>query len=144
MPVIEDSDAFGESWLRWWKWLQPEWRDVSVWPIPLDSSDHGNRDWESLKKGGHNAMYLVVVALSWWLVSVAHNNDNARSVIEAIQDMAFVLRSIHSQASSSASTAPSSNNTSEKTDEPKANTTTTRSRKRAGSGAQASSTKRRR
>jgi hypothetical protein len=51
--------------MAWWIALQPAWR------VADDGSFNymapSDEDWRALQKGGSAGLYIVVVALSWWV-----------------------------------------------------------------------------
>lgn len=102
MPALERFvEEYGQSWLLWWKSLQPEWRDMSAWPLVRGLGDpDGTETWGALKGGGHNCIYLAVVALSWWLQASiddsAASSNNTGAILEAIRDVSWVLRAMSS------------------------------------------------
>ena len=65
MPPKVDADAYGSSFMAWWIAIQPSWRltrnTTFVYDLPSDE------EWHVLHKGGSAGLYVVVVALLWWI-----------------------------------------------------------------------------
>ncbi|KAI9069576.1 hypothetical protein FKP32DRAFT_1550865, partial [Trametes sanguinea] len=67
-PPIRQVAQFGASCQLWWSNLQPEQRGITGHdklnrpssPLPLDA-------WEDLRRGGPNGLFLVLLALGWWV-----------------------------------------------------------------------------
>lgn len=88
LPQVDDSKEFGEAWKAWWADIQPEWRDFT-WPPAHDEEDH---DWAVLRRGGPNAMFLVILGLGFWLSSLKDIDGN-EDVKIGINDVAWVMQS---------------------------------------------------
>ena len=80
------TKAFASMWKKWWCALQPDWRDISSWPLSraLDVSE----DWAVLSVGGPNGIFLPLMALSWWLGATDGKEEDS---LCAVDDMAHVL-----------------------------------------------------
>ncbi|KAJ8518862.1 hypothetical protein ONZ45_g4096 [Pleurotus djamor] len=72
--VIKNLDDYAEAWWRWWKTMQPGWRNVESVPGGL-STTHRMFDlsvseapdaWDKLNKHGANGFLSVVASLGWW------------------------------------------------------------------------------
>ena len=62
--------------MAWWIAIQPKWRladDSSFVYSTLDGED-----WRFLHKGGSSGLYIVVVALSWWVKALTPDNSEIR------------------------------------------------------------------
>ena len=73
-PPEIDVEEFMSSFMAWWIALQPGWRladDGSFnYEMPKDE------DWHVLHKGGLARLYIVVVALSWWIRALTLDNPS--------------------------------------------------------------------
>jgi hypothetical protein len=49
--------------------------------------------WASLKKGGSAGLYIVVMALSWWVLTLKAGSDDPQ-VWATIDDITWVLSSV--------------------------------------------------
>ena len=71
-PPEIDVEEFTLSFMVWWIALQLGWRladDGSFnYEMPKDE------DWRVLRKGGSAGLYIVVVALSWWIRALTPDN----------------------------------------------------------------------
>lgn len=87
-----DAQTFGSSFMAWWIALQPEWR------VAEDGSFNYNvpndEDWSVLHKGGTAGLYIVVVALSWWVRSLTSEDDSVRAW-GAVRDVQWVIDPIY-------------------------------------------------
>ncbi|KAJ8502452.1 hypothetical protein ONZ45_g11743 [Pleurotus djamor] len=72
--TISNLDNFDEAWWKWWKFMQPEWRNVGEVEGCL-TEDHrafdlaiseGPDSWPTLDKHGANGFLSVVASLGWW------------------------------------------------------------------------------
>ncbi|KAH6897790.1 hypothetical protein BKA70DRAFT_1438046 [Coprinopsis sp. MPI-PUGE-AT-0042] len=87
--VAEASD-FGPRVLAWWHSLQPAWRVPSSVSTPgvYKRDDGGSLD--CLKKGGPNGIFLIVIAIGWWIS--AHGDDEiSASATEILEDVMWIL-----------------------------------------------------
>jgi hypothetical protein len=77
--------------MAWWIALQPEWRvqdDGSFnYKTPKDE------DWHVLRKGGRSGLYMVVVALSWWVRALTLEIPSFRTWT-AVRDVQWVIDQI--------------------------------------------------
>ena len=64
-PPEIDIDEFASSFMAWWIALQPGWRLADDGSFKYEAPK--NEDWRVLHKGGSAGLYIVVVALSWWV-----------------------------------------------------------------------------
>jgi len=88
-PVPINAAEYGSHFLKWWKDIQPDWRiqgDLLCQSIP--DSDK-SEVWASLRKGGSAGLYMVVIALSWWLVALGED-DNKEAWV-AVEDITWVI-----------------------------------------------------
>lgn len=84
-------EEYGRHFTDWWKGLQPAWR-----PRPsggLSREPPPSEQWASLKKGGSAGLYVVVMALSWWVKSstVANLEEHAADMWYLVDDVSWVL-----------------------------------------------------
>lgn len=92
MPIVDNAKQFGEAWKSWWRLLQPDWREWS-WPPHPGEIEVEDKDWGKLHRGGCNAIFLVIITLSWW--QVAATNDREKMDIKfAVADVARVVQSM--------------------------------------------------
>ncbi|EMD32326.1 hypothetical protein CERSUDRAFT_77357 [Gelatoporia subvermispora B] len=70
VPAVQDTKAYGTSWLAWWRALQPHWRISSTAPssssLPPAVYEDPSNDWKSLKKSGPTGFVTVLVGLAFW------------------------------------------------------------------------------
>jgi hypothetical protein len=86
-PHIENTSQYGTKWRVWWVKLQPAWRggELLVKVQPADGM------WEKLFLGGSSGLYLVVVALSWWVKLMGTNGQHSLELSVAINDVIWVF-----------------------------------------------------
>lgn len=91
-PREVNPDTYGSSFMTWWIAIQPKWRvtDDSTfnYVAPVDE------DWRVLHKGGSAGLYTVVVALSWWVMSLTPESPSFR-VWTAVRDVQWVIDEIY-------------------------------------------------
>lgn len=75
----------------WWRAVQPEWRKQTDGPLSRDAPEQ--ESWASLKKGGSAGLYIVVMALSWWVVTLRDISDDPQ-ICATVDDLTWVLSSV--------------------------------------------------
>ena len=77
--------------MAWWITIQPKWR------IAEDGSFNyytpADEDWRVLHKGGTAGLYIVVVALSWWVGVLTPEIPSFRAWT-AVRDVRWVIDQI--------------------------------------------------
>lgn len=73
--------------------MQPAWREGEplLTTVPVDA------DWTPLMYGGSNGLFLVVVALSWWVSATGIHDVE---ILAAIHDVKWVLSELVAALSS--------------------------------------------
>jgi hypothetical protein len=69
--------------------MQPSWR-LTASGTSLSRDVPAKETWVGLKKGGSAGLYVVVMALSWWIASLKGNLDDLQ-VYETVNDIVWVL-----------------------------------------------------
>lgn len=94
LPKIKSPTQFAVTWKKWWASLQPSVRTADgAWPLPrVEPVDP--TDWNVVAKGGGNGFFLVVLTLAWWLWAVMHENMSMIDVLEAVEDVSWVLNMV--------------------------------------------------
>jgi len=72
----------------WWRAIKLEWRKQSDGPLSRDTPE--KESWASLKKGGSAGLYTIIMALSWWVVTLKARSDDPQ-VWATINDIIWVL-----------------------------------------------------
>lgn len=90
------TEAFSLQFLAWWKGMQPPGRVLpeggfSKETLPKES-------WASVNKGGSAGLYIVVMALSWWVFALgdADVGSDDGEVWRTVDDLAWVLKQLQS------------------------------------------------
>ncbi|KIJ96580.1 hypothetical protein K443DRAFT_61295, partial [Laccaria amethystina LaAM-08-1] len=85
------ADDYGSSFMAWWIAIQPKWRlaDDSSFVYSMPAGE----DWRFLHKGGSAGLYIVVVALSWW-IKILTPDDSYIRVWTAVRDVTWVIDQI--------------------------------------------------
>ena len=87
-PVVVTLTDYGSRFVAWWKAIQPTWR--------IRSDGGYNREclieetWTNLGKGGSAGLYIVIVALSWW-IRIVDPGDIESPVWAVVEDVTWVL-----------------------------------------------------
>jgi hypothetical protein len=86
------ADDYGSSFMAWWIAIQPKWRlaDDSSFVYSMPAGE----DWRFLHKGGSAGLYIVVVALSWW-IKILTPDDSYIRVWTAVRDVTWVIDQIY-------------------------------------------------
>ena len=61
-----DLGIYGPGFVKWWRSIQPVWRHIAEGPLSR-AEPQGDDNWTTLAKGSTSGIYVVVMALSWWL-----------------------------------------------------------------------------
>ena len=86
MPVLRNRSArkvFAHEFLNWWASLQPQWRNDQD-GRPTQRSVPDNADWAALCRGGQNGVFLVLVALSWWVGGCEKIEGEVHTIMEDV------------------------------------------------------------
>ena len=90
-PVIVTPTEYGPRYVAWWKSMQPSWRVLSDGAyskaIPADET------WSNLRKGGSAGLYIIVMALSWWVRAVGQGNEGL-AAFAMVDDICWVLQQL--------------------------------------------------
>jgi hypothetical protein len=92
-PPAVDLEAYGLSFMEWWRTLQPSWRlcdDGS-----LSHEPRVNEEWSVLGKGGSAGLYTVVVSLSWWIVAAPSGESELQPQLwAAVRDVHWIIKQV--------------------------------------------------
>ena len=83
---------FGNQFSDWWMMMQPGWQkdDVhSVITLILYCDTPLGENWQGLRKGGTAGIYIVIMALSWWIK--AQQTECDTKAWSAVEDISWVL-----------------------------------------------------
>ena len=86
--VVSDVVNYGKGWKAWWIGCQPPVRAEGSWPFPQES--HPDIQWGRLLNGGKYGVFLFMMALSWWAVSL-HPDASPLELVEATSDLNWVI-----------------------------------------------------
>jgi hypothetical protein len=90
-PTV-DADKYGKLFIKWWAAMQPSWRNV-VADGGFSRTVPDDEKWDSLAKGGTTGIYVVVMALSWWIKAIG-NATGKEDAWMVVQDLSWVLTQI--------------------------------------------------
>ncbi|EJF56153.1 hypothetical protein DICSQDRAFT_37299, partial [Dichomitus squalens LYAD-421 SS1] len=67
LPRVKSTQQYAVGWKRWWISLQPPSRIgyTNTWP-PARCQPAEDEEWDSVRRGGPNGMFLAVISLAWW------------------------------------------------------------------------------
>jgi hypothetical protein len=77
--------------MKWWKGLQPSWRDQDDGNLSRNMPTGEN--WPLLRKGGSAGIYTVIMALSWWIKAQASQYDADSWII--VHDLTWVIHQMY-------------------------------------------------
>lgn len=66
--------------------MQPAWRDGDSLGMAIPA----NADWGSVLRGGPNGLFLVILALSWWVEGMQPDQQDLE-LFKAVNDVEWVL-----------------------------------------------------
>ena len=84
---------FGSRFSEWWMSMQPGWRKDggrSITTLVLFRDTPLGETWQGLKKGGTAGIYVIVLALSWWIK--AQLTECNPMVWSAVEDVSWVVQ----------------------------------------------------
>jgi hypothetical protein len=94
-PVTIEANEYGNHFCKWWTALQPSWRVLSDGryskEVPADET------WVTIRKGGGSGLYIVVMALSWWVRALDAANptgDTTSKLWAIVEDLHWVLQQV--------------------------------------------------
>lgn len=92
LPSIGSISEYALQWKKWWKILQPTWRNTDSWPF--DRSDvHA---WGVLASGGKDGWFVILMSLVWWAFAITSDQDRA-IFISVCTDVRWVLQQASSE-----------------------------------------------
>jgi len=80
---------FLDGFIKWWKQIQPSWR-TNEGSVALDRKTPKGETWQVLRKGGMSGIYVVIMALSWWIKAQQVQRDNPAWM--AVDDLSWVIQ----------------------------------------------------
>ena len=95
MPPVTPPQ-FGDRFTKWWMMLQPGWHkdDVrSLVTLVLFRDVPEGENWQGLRKGGMVGIYIVIMALSWW-IEVQQTECDAKAW-SSVDDLLWVLQQMN-------------------------------------------------
>lgn len=97
-PIKVNPVVFGAEFCAWWTALQPDWQ---VLPDgKFNRKTPSEEQWTSLGKGGSSGLYVVVVALSWWIRAVVNSGQNDTDAKYLMEDICWLLRELSAKKTS--------------------------------------------
>ena len=90
---------FGNRFTKWWTMLQPGWRkdDVRlIVTLVLFCDIPEGETWQGLRKGGTVGIYVIVMALSWWIK--AQQTEHDPEAWPSVDDVLWVLEHMNQTA----------------------------------------------
>ncbi|EJF62416.1 hypothetical protein DICSQDRAFT_58770, partial [Dichomitus squalens LYAD-421 SS1] len=95
LPKVKSTQQYAVGWKRWWVSLQPPSRieHGNTWP-PARCEPADDEEWNSVRRGGPNGMFLAVISLAWWLWAAVDAGEPVvgSEVEQAIDDIAWVCQ----------------------------------------------------
>jgi len=85
-------ETYGLEFANWWRNIQPHWRRIGDGPLSR-TEPYGAENWTTLAKGGTAGVYVVVMALSWWLRALdASDTTTTSDVWGNVGDVSWALQ----------------------------------------------------
>ena len=79
--------------MDWWTFLQPPWRKDTVVSLVHFRDIPSGETWQVLKKGGTAGIYVVVMALSWWIK--AQQQEHVDDAWSTVDDLLWVIQQMN-------------------------------------------------
>jgi hypothetical protein len=92
-PVNVEQNDFGPQFCAWWTAIQPTWRILPDGQYSRVVPD--NETWSGLRKGGSAGLFIIVVALSWWVRTAEHVVDES-DLCSVVSDLHWVIQQVRS------------------------------------------------
>ena len=93
-PTVVNTHVFEQQWWKWWKGLQPNWREVVGVDGALNAShrlaSEGDGGWTAVNKHGRNAFLTVMATLVWWAEGLKDCAQDA-GWVAAVEEVVWVL-----------------------------------------------------
>ena len=96
-PVAISID-YPSHFVAWWNAMQPSWRIKHDGSLSREAP--AKELWTSLRKGGSAGLYVVVMALSWWICKLEAGSDELQAW-DIVDDVTWLLSSVMRAASPS-------------------------------------------
>ncbi|KIJ91185.1 hypothetical protein K443DRAFT_135548 [Laccaria amethystina LaAM-08-1] len=93
VPPVKPAQ-FGKQFLEWWTVIQPDWRKDDIEGSLMFFRDVPiGETWQGMRKGGTAGIYIVVMALSWWIKA----QKGKRDVVawSTIDDLLWVIQQLN-------------------------------------------------
>lgn len=101
--------VYGPQFVTWWRGMQPTWRLLPGEGFSKETSTN-LESWALINKGGSAGLYIVVMALSWWVLRLRDAgtaDTDAQAVWGTVDDVAWVLKQLLSLHAASKRSLPS-------------------------------------
>ncbi|KAH8094961.1 hypothetical protein DFH11DRAFT_1555174 [Phellopilus nigrolimitatus] len=89
IPKI-DIRVYPGQWRAWLKALMPDWRFMDDLDWPFSRCTPESEPWTSVRKGGKNGIFLIVLTLFWWR-SVAKTNNELAEYLSALEEASWLF-----------------------------------------------------
>ena len=90
-PKITGVYKYKKAWYSWWRGLQPAWRLLKSGALSQEVPDTGE-EWDSLRRGGPNGFFMIIMAFSWWVEAMGGVDDE--ELCDTLDDIIWVLQSM--------------------------------------------------
>ena len=90
-PVDVEQNNFSPQFCAWWTTIQPTWHILPGGQYSRVVPD--NETWASLWKGGSAGLFVIVMALSWW-VWAAEDVVDQLDLCSILGDLQWVIQQV--------------------------------------------------
>ena len=95
IPPIKPA-VFGKRFVEWWTVIQPDWCKDKVATLVFFRDIPQGENWQGMRKGGTASIYVVVMALSWWIKAQQAEPD--AEAWSTINDVLWVIQQLNQKA----------------------------------------------
>ena len=95
IPPIKPA-VFSKRFVEWWTVIQPDWRKDEVATLIFFRDIPQGENWQGMRKGGTASIYVVIMALSWWIKAQQAEPD--AEAWSTIDNVLWVIQQLNQKA----------------------------------------------
>ena len=79
--------------MEWWTVLQPDWRKDDEMSLVFFRDVLIGETWQGMRKGGMAGIYVIIMALSWWIKAQKAERD--AEAWSTIDELSWVIQQLN-------------------------------------------------